>query len=662
MSGKRYRPLSNQQEDTIRLETKLPLERPVANYYRQSTEEQVGNISTTIQTVDMPNYLQRLGWKQEDILMIDVDEGVSGTTKIDEREGMRQLFELITSNRIGAVACQDEDRLFRDVTQIQVNIFIEACREHQVLVITPNMIYDFAHPNYGTFHMRQFRFKSEMAADFIKTIILGKLHAARDNLIMKGKWCNSPIPIGYIVDMRKTIANGIPNENYRKYVVFEPYAEVVREYFRMFLANSGQINKTIRQIWKSGPYFPDPNQCQLPEGHKAHWRIRQNEHGWCFAYPSSLAQMLSNATYIGHWMVKDTVMRWDNHPPLVDGATFFRAFNYLSSVNPDGSDNLNYSPRRPQARPRLEEERGVERPLCVGLLFAQYDNDWMSVGAHWDTEDKNYDYVHYRRGNIPVAIWRKKAEYVDQAISRLLLDKLKLTFDFDKWQKSLDVFAQEHEQQQHLQRKQLKHLKTVMQNLVSSLESITTPDLIAQIEKRYKDAQAEYQRLEAELQKKISPVDGIEKIKTFESYYAQVLDDWDNANTETKRQLIHMFVARIEITHGVNPELTFVIYWQDGSTDSMSIGRVGTTGNPWLPQENELLLKMVEEGVGQVAIAKEFPKRSWKSIFNKYKRLTGETLTRSVRCHPIKKHENYEDYLERIKFSGPPDVSSDVGL
>lgn len=45
---------------------------------------------------------------------------------------MKYLFDLITRGEISAVACQDEDRLFRDVTQIQVNIFIEACRTSKV--------------------------------------------------------------------------------------------------------------------------------------------------------------------------------------------------------------------------------------------------------------------------------------------------------------------------------------------------------------------------------------------------------------------------------------------------------------------------------------------------------------------------------------------------
>jgi hypothetical protein len=62
----------------------LPLGRPVAVYYRQSTDAQIGNISTTLQTVDMVEHLIKYGWLREQILMIDMDGGVSGTKKIKE--------------------------------------------------------------------------------------------------------------------------------------------------------------------------------------------------------------------------------------------------------------------------------------------------------------------------------------------------------------------------------------------------------------------------------------------------------------------------------------------------------------------------------------------------------------------------------------------------
>jgi len=108
----------------------LPLDRGVAVYYRQSSMKQVGNISTDMQQIDLPRYVKSLGWQEDQIMLIDEDEGlidedegVSGAKRIDERKGMSRLYNLIITCGIGTVAVQAEDRLFRDETQIQVNVF-----------------------------------------------------------------------------------------------------------------------------------------------------------------------------------------------------------------------------------------------------------------------------------------------------------------------------------------------------------------------------------------------------------------------------------------------------------------------------------------------------------------------------------------------------------
>jgi len=124
---KRYRKREEEKADPYRTQP-LPLHRPVAVYYRQSSEGQIGNINTTLQTVDMVEHLMKQGWVRDQIIMIDRDAGISGTKKITERPGMSYLHTLIENGEIGLVASQDVDRFFRDVTQIQTNIFIDTCR------------------------------------------------------------------------------------------------------------------------------------------------------------------------------------------------------------------------------------------------------------------------------------------------------------------------------------------------------------------------------------------------------------------------------------------------------------------------------------------------------------------------------------------------------
>jgi uncharacterized protein (UPF0254 family) len=60
---------------------------------------------------------------------------------------------------------------------IETNIFIDACKRNNVQVMTPMMIYDFAHPIMGSSHMKMFREEVQRAADYLQYQIRGRLVA-----------------------------------------------------------------------------------------------------------------------------------------------------------------------------------------------------------------------------------------------------------------------------------------------------------------------------------------------------------------------------------------------------------------------------------------------------------------------------------------------------
>lgn len=632
----------------VTTEIKLPLDKPIANYYRQSSEGQIGNISTTMQTVNMAAYLERLGWDKNYIIMIDMDAGVSGMTKIDEREGMRLLFSLITQKKIGAVACQDEDRLFRDVTQIQVNIFIEACKSNNVLVITPSMVYDFAHHSYGTFHARQFRFKSEMAADYIETVVRGKLYAARKSLFLEGRWAGSSVPTGYMVDMRKRLPDGSKNENWRRYEIFEPYAYVIKEYFNIFLLHSGNVAKTLFQIRENGPYYPDPAICKPPEGYKVLYRIRRNKYGLCPATKGTLANMFGNALYIGHFIFGEAVVRWNNHPPIIDEETFFKAFNYLSDTDLEGNENVNFKPIRRSARPSKEFKRPVASPLLSGLIFSEWESEWRTVGTQWHHQWLTYYYCfYYYDDGVTQPQWRKKADFVDKAVTSLMLDKLKLTFDFRKWDIATESLDADLINDKKLRESQLAQLKVVMDNLIVSLASLSSPQMIAAVEKKYLDAQAEHERICGELELIKSKEAYAEKIQEIKRSFSGVLEKWDSMTADEKRQLCHIFIDKIEATKTGDSTIGIKIYWKDKSNDYLHINKITPHGTRWLPQEITRLVEIVESGASKLEIAKEFPDRKWKDIYYKYKATVKQGVGGYWYEGTIKKNETYNDYIKR---------------
>src|SRR5947209_9776237 len=99
----------------------LPIDRPVALYIRQSSEGQVKhNIQSLIlQDEEMGMRLETVGFTA--IIKIDIDQGMSGQKRKDEREGLASVYRLAELGEIGAVAAYDASRWYRDQTHTEYN-------------------------------------------------------------------------------------------------------------------------------------------------------------------------------------------------------------------------------------------------------------------------------------------------------------------------------------------------------------------------------------------------------------------------------------------------------------------------------------------------------------------------------------------------------------
>lgn len=660
MRKPRYLPKLEESANDTR-DASLPVHLPVANYYRQSTMTQVGNVSTEIQTVDMAAYLKRLGWTADKIIMIDMDAGISGTKKIDERPGMSQLFRLITTGKVGAVSCQNTDRLFRDVTQIQVNIFIEACRENRVLVITPDVIYNFHHEQMGTFYARQFRFHAEMAAEYITSYVKGRLQKARLRVQLNGRWAGSPMPPGYMADMRKTLPSGAPNPNWRNYVIFEPYAEVAREYWRLFLHFGGQLRPTARHIAEHGPYYPDPNTCKPPEGFKVYYRLEQHNGKW---HPtrSGLKMMLTNALYLGHWMLNGAIIAENHHPAMIDPDIFMRAFHYLSDRDLNGRPNVHYAPIHTNVRPSKEEERDEYWPLCAGLIISQEESgEWLKVGTRWSKSRNTYFYV-LKTKDEEVPLGAKKASMLDTAVADALLERMSATFDFDAWEETISGLADQFAQERLLLESQMKQLQSVMQNLVASLGTLRHPAMIQAAEKQYAEAEIEANRLQELLATQADEVIDIKSLRALKSSCGEIFRDWPEMSPDEQRQALHTFISRIEATLTAREGLSLCIYWRDDSTSKLLLPEQAGDHLRWTDEENQRLIHLMGSDADQLEVAAAFPNRTWTAITLQYRKVaSAEERSKLKRKRIMKVSETYLDYLARIgaqSITDPPSDSS----
>lgn len=653
MKKARYKAPEPQEFEFIGSEVRLPTSKPMVVYYRQSTFAQLGNVSTAIQTIDMPEYAVRMGWSRELVQLIDMDAGVSGTKKIDERPGMKRLFELITDGQIGAVACQDEDRLFRDVTQIQVNIFIQACAENHVLVITPHMVYDFGHPYMGDFHARQFRFKCEVAADYIKTFVKGKLHRARQRMAMEGRWVGTALPPGFMIDTRRTLPDGSINEHWRRFAIFEPFAEAVARYFELFLETGGCINRTVRRIHKEGPYYPDPHTCPVPLGFRVPNREWTN---WGIGYHPAgvgLEKILTCVAYIGHWAVEGVIVRYNNHPTIVDADTFMKAFNFLSPVTIEGAVNPHYKPFRQSARPTVESERPVDPPLCRGMIISFVEGEWRNVGTNWVSSKSHYIYKVHEISALRTYEWARVATQIDEAIVELLHQKLLVTFDSRSWDKTLASFGEVYDQERKRIGKQIVLLEKVMKNLIKSLQTLDEEDMIRAVQAQYREAKAEHIRLTSELERANDEKAKFQAVIDLRENIGPALQNWTNMTRDEKIHVLRAFIDHVEATPIDDNGLVLEIVWRDTSRDKTLVIRQTNGVDGWLKTEVDKLLQMVDAGASQIEIAASFPNRRWEYIRKRYEaERPGQNLYFDPQ--PIPYLESYEMYIERKNGEDKP--------
>jgi len=595
-----------------------PVDRPVAVYYRQSSEAQVGNVSTTLQTVDMVEYLERTGWMREQVLMIDMDAGFSGQLKIRERPGMSHLFDLIEGGEIGTVASQEVDRFFRDVTQIQTNIFIDACKRNDVKVLTPTMLYDFAHPQQGRYHIAMFRERAQAAADHLEYHIKGRLVRCRSLREEQGLWAGRPTAAGYMVDIREKLPDGRPNPNWRNYVRFDVYADVVLAYFEKFREIGGNLKETQRQLELNGPFYPEFDPAMLPPGFRVRLKIdhRSDYTGRLVPSESGLSSLLTNVAYIGHWVYSDAITCWNHHEPIIPLDLFMYAFNKLSQTDFLGDPNPNYTPYRPWIR-HDKAERPVPPPTYSGLIFSDDlpDQPHRRLSSGWGDTKNVYNY--HLHGHDHAYHWCIRTHLVDAEVDRMLLERLRATtIDEAAWQQALGSMQQGERSESRRIEASIREAKRAQENLISSLTTLNNPTMIRRAEARYEALEHEIKMLTGELDQISSGQQHQTALLQARPALEKLITRWNDVPRQERRSLFEAFALYINIDKVNRNYKRLTVYWRDGSTSE--ILTKPERSYFWEPQDLETLRQMVEGNVDQIEILRTFPEQTWRLLQMRY--------------------------------------------
>ena len=124
-------------------EPQWPLTGKAAMYTRVATHTKRTHLPLTD---DVLVLAQERGYTPEQITIYEDVGVVSGKTPMMSREGLRALVTAIQQGSIQTVLVADESRLFQDADMLQISLFLKACFEHDVAVVTSQTVYDFTNP------------------------------------------------------------------------------------------------------------------------------------------------------------------------------------------------------------------------------------------------------------------------------------------------------------------------------------------------------------------------------------------------------------------------------------------------------------------------------------------------------------------------------------
>jgi len=251
------------------------------------------------------------------------------------------------------VLVSQEDRLFRDRTEIQVNRFIEQVAQHRGWVVCGSRVYNMRRE----MDKEQFRLLCKFGKLYIEFQLKQRLHPARERAALQGRYVGGMVPWGYLVDY------GIHNPTYKHLLRYQPHAllvadEVFGRFARMERPTPAEL---ARSWWRDGllwSFFDlevDPRQVHW---HDSKCHRDEERRGYQFA-PRQAQTILTNPIYLG-WMPRKGEVARDPasgepclcHEPLVDPDLFWWCYDRILPVWPfyapvrTGPAIAPYHPRR----------------------------------------------------------------------------------------------------------------------------------------------------------------------------------------------------------------------------------------------------------------------------------------------------------------------------
>jgi len=250
--------------------TSRHLRRNAYLYIRQSSMRQVlENTESTQRQYALRQRAVALGWPQDQIVVIDSDQGQSGASAT-QREGFQELVTAVGLDRAGLVMGLEVSRLARNSTDW--HRLLEICALTDTLILDEDGVYDPSH------------FNDRLLLGLKGTMSEAELHVLRARLrggvlskARRGE-LETPLPVGFAY-------------NAEGHVMLDPDVQVqesLHHFFHTF-RRTGTALATIKALRSEGILFPR----RLRKG------VRKGDLLWGEITHSRALQILHNPRYAG---------------------------------------------------------------------------------------------------------------------------------------------------------------------------------------------------------------------------------------------------------------------------------------------------------------------------------------------------------------------------
>lgn len=619
---------------------KLPTDKILVIYARQSTKGQVfkRRESALQQTEEQLERALEMGWPQElQRLLIENQakdgkiRNASGRLRIDEREGLTIVMLYIQSGDAGAVMTRDVSRLFRDEDLVGPVTFAKACKEHHVIIITEDHIYNFNDPRRGREDYKKFIEEAQAAADFLNKHVK-MMQKNRERKALRGEFFGHPVPIGFMLD-----------EERRFYVPNPDHAGPVKALFKRFRALGGNIALLRREI-VGQPIFPDlPPDLLRRMGATNMTKV---EGGWTIKSAFGLKLILTNPAYIGHIAYNGRIIKKDAHNAIVDEDDFWFAYYRLAKTDFEGNpiehpDGLTT---------RYTQER--TSTFTPGALLGGLRNDGApvittNIGPHAavyaSSNGKDINYVINDRSAMALH-WRG-ARIISERLDRFFSEHLVYrvgqalqadarTVQRDRTARQLEISYQQANQQlgriltetEQAQMGERTDPRKVLENsILETKAQIAEKERVGQValkEMSDEDLQQHYASLKrlranlAAMQYKLDRLDADEEEKAeAKQKLPEVHQRWAAMPLESKQRFIRAATSRITLDELEIGWLKLTIEWSallgDDIIDEAYIWT--TAGKRWTEEEKRLIHEHYATADRQWLLER-LPDRGWQAI------------------------------------------------